>query len=315
MKTFLNFISEASESSQHNKAYGEAYETATVLHLHNNTAAKHNTDPAYQSSIAEVKKKHAAAMAAIPEHLQKRATEAATNSSKSYLKSLKGNHGKSADDIHEIHHTHGGIDTHIGKKVDRAMNPHDLVIKGKGGFIHGASLKATSGTASNNPVNSFDKNSGLKTNLSSIWKKGIEKAGLGGKSTNEIKAVRDTPEVKEANKKVQAEAANHHADAFNNASHEEKKAHLHFLLKGRPDLKYDYVKGEHGGSATPHSELPHMKAIAKAKSLTATVNNNRVHIHDESGNHIATVEHRPTHGSFVSPQANAKFGNIKELKQ
>ena len=314
MITFSSFLSEAVESNQYNKAYGEAYETATVLHLHNNTAAKHNTDPTYKAHIAEVKKRHKTAMASLPDHLKKRALEAAANSGKVYLKSLKDNHNKSPNDINEIHHTHRGIDTHVGKKVDRAMNPHDLVIKGKGNFIHGASLKATSGTASNNPVNSFDNNSGLKTDLAGIWKKGIKKAGLEGKSKAEIKTVRDTPKIKEANKKVQVEAANHHAEAFNNASHAEKKVHLQFLLKGRPDLPYDYVKGEHGGSATPHAELPHMKAIAKAKKFTATVSNNRVHIHDEKGNHIATIEHRPTHGSFISPQANAKFGNIKELK-
>jgi len=35
---------------------------------------------------------------------------------------------------------------------------------------------------------------------------------------------------------------------------------------------------------------------------------------DEKGNHIATIEHRTTHRAFGSPQVNAKFGNIKELK-
>lgn len=317
MRTFLSFIMElqdtekAASLSAHNKNFGEAYETATVLHIHNNTAAKNNSDSKYQSKIEEVKKKHEASMAALPDHLKKRAEEAATHSGTAYIKSLKDNHNKSPEDIHEVHHTHGGIDEHVGKKVNRAMNPHDLIVKGKNGFTHGASLKATSGTASNNPVAAFDRNSGLNTNLSHIWKKGAETAGVGSKSTKERKEVRHQPEIKEANKKVQAEAAQHHADTFNNASHDQKKEHLHFLLKSKPDLPYDYVKGEKGGSATPHHELPHIKAINSSKELKATVHNNVVKIHDEKGNHIASIEHRPSHGSFVSPQANAKFGNMK----
>jgi hypothetical protein len=312
MLTFLTYLQERDTGVNiHNTAYGDAYETATVLHLHNHTAARNNKDPEYQAKIEAVRKKHNEAMEVLPHHKQAQALQAAAHSGDAYLKSLKDNHGKSPNEIHEVHHTSGGIDKHIGRKVDRAGNPHDLIVKGKGGFMHGTSLKATSGTASNNTVKAFDTKAGLKTNLEHIWKKGAHDVGLSGKSTKERKAVRHEPEVVAANKKVQGEAAQHHADVFNKASHEEKQKHLHYLLKSTPDLPYDYVKGEKGGSATPHHELPHIKAINNAKKINATVSSNFVRFHDEHGNHIATVEHRPTHGSFVSPSANAKFGSMK----
>lgn len=310
MFTFTQFL--LSEANEHNKAYGEAYETATVLHIHNNTGAKSNKDPAYQAKIKEVKRKHDAAMKSIPKHLQDKAKQAAKDSGTAYIHSLHANHGQKPADIGEVHHTHLGIDDHVGKKVDRAQNPHDLIVKGKKGFIHGASLKATAGTASNNPVKAFDKNSGLKTNTSSIWEKAKKKAGLEGKTKDEIKKVRDKPHIVKANQETQRKAANHHSDAFNKSDLATQKKHVGFLLKAHSDLPYDYVKGEKGGSATPHHMLPHIQALKKAKSLHSTVDNNRVHIHDHQGNHIATIEHRTTHGSFSSPQANAKFGSMKK---
>jgi len=317
MLTFFDFMLERAsyDDAKHNTAYGAAYETGTVLHVHNNTAAKDNKDPEYQAKIQKVKDDHEKAMASIPEHLRHRAKAAAEASGSAYMKSLKDNHGYDAEHIHEVHHTAAGIGEHLGKKVDRAANPHDLVIKGsKGGkkFIHGASLKARAGTASNNPVGSFDRNSGLNTNVAGVWAQHKKMSNLHTKSNKEIKTVRHEPEVVKANKEAQNASAAHHIEAFGKASLDAQKHHLKHMLKlNKPDLEYDYVKGEGKGSAVPREKMPHAKAIDSAKSFKVTPAGNRFHVHDEKGNHIATFEHRPTHGSFVSPQVNAKFGAMK----
>jgi hypothetical protein len=319
MISFQSFLLE-NESNQHNSAYGDAYETGTVLHLHDNTAARHNTDKEYQAKIDAVRKKHHEALAKLPADKAKKALEAAHHSGKAYLQSLSTHEKIEPDHVHEVHHTNQGIDSHIGHKVDRPSNPHDLVIKGSKGkkkFMHGASLKATSGTASNNAASSFEKISaehGMDTKTSSTWAKGKQAAGLHGKTGAEVKAVKHEPEIKAHNTKTQQASAISHAAAFNNASHANKQKHLRHFLKGNPDLPYHYVKGEKGGSSTPHHEMEHIKAIQNAKHIHATVKNNIVHFHDEHGQHIASTEHRTTHGSFSSPQANFKFGSMKVKK-
>lgn len=319
MKSFQTFLLE-NESNQHNSAYGDAYETGTVLHLHDNTAARHNKDEEYHSKINAVREKHHDALAKLPSDKAHKAIEAAKNSGKAYLHSLSKHEKIEPEHVHEVHHTNQGIDAHIGHKVDRPSNPHDLIIKAKKdnkSIMHGASLKATSGTASNNAAASFEKISadhGMDTKTSSTWIKGKHAAGLHGKSGAEIKAVKHDPEIKAHNTKTQQTSAIAHAAAFNGASHTNKQKHLRHFLKGNPDLPYHYVKGEKGGSSTPHHEMEHMKAIHAAKDLHASVKNNVVHFHDEHGSHIASTEHRTTHGSFSSPQANFKFGSMKAKK-
>lgn len=309
----LGFKSFLIERVDLNTAMADAYETGTALFVHQNTAAKDNKDPEYRERMKGILKKHERAMSMLPDHIQRQAMTAAHASATHYLDSLERNHGYKPSDIEEVHHTNQGIDDHVGRAVDRAQNPHDILVKGRvknKPFMHGASLKATAGTASNNPVAAFDRNSGLNTNLAGIWKEGKNKAGLENKTGKEIKQVRDLPEIGAANKATQQAAANHHAEKFNIADQDAKRAHLRWLLKMNPDLDYDYVKGEGGGSATPIKSMPHYKAISNANNIVATVRNNVVHFHDEQGNHIGYVEHRPTHGAFVSPQANGKFGKL-----
>jgi hypothetical protein len=320
MLTFNEFLLERApaDSSLHNTAYGAAYETATVLHIHEHTAAKNNKDPEYQAKIQKVRENHEKAMSSIPDHLKKRALDAARSSGDAYLKSLSDNHGMKPENIHEVHHTASGIDQHVGKKVNRAANPHDVVVKGKvnnKSIIHGASLKAKAGTASNNPINSFDKNSGLKTNVAGVWADHRKKYNLNGKSVKDIKQIRNNPDIVQANREAQNAAAEHHKEVFKNSSLEDQKHHLRHMLKlNKPDLEYDYVKGEGKGSAVPREQMPHAKAINDAKSFKIVPSSgapNTFHIHDEKGNHIATIEHRTTHGSFISPQVNAKFGKME----
>jgi hypothetical protein len=233
-----------------------------------------------------------------------------------YVDSLKKNHNIDPKDVHEVHHTSKGISHLTGKDSDRIQNPHDIVIKTKSGKLHGASLKATKGTLSNNGIGTIDKHgekSGVKTNLSKIWDEGKKKAGLEGKSNKEIKDKRDDPKVKEINKETQAKAAQHHVQVFNSASAQQKKEHLRHIMKsGKPDVPYDYVNGEKGES-TPSHELAHAKSIEKSKDFKASVEkgSNLVKIHDHEGNHLATVEHRPTHGAFSGIQLNTKIGTVK----
>lgn len=316
--TIIPFASFITEGNEFNQAYGDAYEMGTILHLHNNTAAKNNNNPDYKAKIAKMKAAHKDALNKLPPHMAERAKQASKDSANAYIKSLGTNRGIQPEHIHEIHHSNQGISDFVGRKVDRASNPHDLIVTGsKNGdkFTHGASLKATSGTASNNPVGAFataSEDHGIDVNTHHIWAEGRKRAGLEGMSGKQIKERRDDPDVKEANAETQQVAAHDHASSFDVAPLISQKKHLKFLLKATPDLDYDYVKGEKGGSSTPHDQLPHIKAIDQAKSFTTEVRNNNVHIYDDKGQHIAKVEHRTTHGAFSSPQANAKFGTMNK---
>jgi hypothetical protein len=312
---FKDFLSEG-KGSDLNTIYGDAYETGTALHIHHSTGSAHNKDSEHKARIAHIQQVHDEAMAKLPDHLKERAQKSAKSSASAYLDSLKANHKINAEDVHEVHHTSKGIDKLVGRAVDRKQNPHDIVVKTKSGKIHGASLKATQGTLSNNTTNQFDKEgekSGVKTNISGIWERGKKKAGLHGLSGKEVKARRDEPKVKEANAETQREAANHHAEVFNKSKLSHQKKHMEYLMKTNPDLHYDYVNGEKGKS-TPIEKVDHVKALHSAKSLHATIHNNVVKIHDHEGRHILSVEHRPTHGAFSSIQANAKLGSMKAGK-
>lgn len=334
MKSFHQFILESvlvekapaptgaealNTANKQNTAFGNAYETATVMHLHHATNSQHNPDPEYQSKIKHVEQKHHEAMALLPPNKQEEAVSAAKKSTSAYLESLKTHESVDPEHIHEVHHTSQGISSHIGHHVDRASNPHDILVKGHkpgGPFIHGASLKAKSGTASNNSVPAFEKASelhGLKTDISSHWSAGKKKAGLSGKSGKEIKELRHDPELIKHNTETQQGAAFTHANDFNNAKHKVKQAHILHFLKASPDLPYHYVVGNKGTSL-PIGSHPAVQAIRNSKSLTATVKNNVVHFHNENGEHVASTEHRTTHGAFSSPQANFKFGTMKVTK-
>jgi hypothetical protein len=317
LKSFLDYLIEADEKKEnYNEHFGKAYEIATALHVHSMSGSKNNQDPEHKKRIAQLNKEGKESHDKLPEHLAIRANKAAHSSAVAYLKSLKDNHGIDAKDVHEVHHTSKGISHLTGKDLDRIQNPHDIAIKTKSGKLHGASLKATKGTLSNNGIGSIDKageKKGVKTNLSKVWEDGKKKAGLAGKSNKEIKEKRDDPKVKEINKETQAKAAQHHANAFNSSSPQQKREHLKHIMKAdKPDVPYDYVNGEKGKS-TPSHELPHTKSIEKSKDFKATAEkgSNLVKIHDSEGNHLATVEHRPTHGAFSGIQVNTKIGTVK----
>jgi len=318
MLSFIKYmLTEADEKKEnYNEHFGKAYEVATALHLHNMTSAKDNPDQAHKARMKQLSTDGKEAHDKLPEHLAVRANKAAHSSAVAYLESLKKNHGIDAKDIVEVHHTSKGIGHLTGKDADRIQNPHDVVIKTKDGKLHGASLKATKGTLSNNGIGSIDKagaNKGIKTDLSKIWNEGKKKAGLEGKSGQEVKEKRDDPKVKEINKETQAKAAEHHASAFNSGSASAKREHLRHIMKSdKPDVPYDYVNGEKG-EATPSDQLAHAKSIEKSKDFKATVEkgSNLVKIHDSEGNHLATVEHRPTHGAFSGIQVNTKIGTVK----
>lgn len=314
MIQFKTFLTEGAGSSS-NEDFGVAYETATAMHLHHMTGSKTNKDPEHQGRMQEISQKGKAAYAKLPDHLKKRALESAKASAEAYLSSLQKNHKINPADIHEVHHTSKGIDHLIHAKADRIQNPHDVVVKTKDGKLHGASLKATQGTLSNNGIGTFDSQNKdhIKTDVGAIWAKGKKKAGLEGKSGAEIKAVRDDPKVKAINKETQAEAAAHHAKQFNKASIEDQRKHLRYIMKSeKPAVPYDYVNGEKK-KAVPSHELDHAQAIEKSSKfeMRHTAGSNLVKIHDEEGRHVATVEHRPTHGAFSGVQVNTKIGTMK----
>lgn len=324
MKSFSTFVQEQflsldeeADANASNSAMGDAYEAGTALHIHNATASRSNPDKTYQSKITALKKKHKEALSKLSPEKQTDIATKSKDSATAYLKSLHTHEGISPEHVHEVHHTSQGISQHIGRDVNRAANPHDILIKGKKNkksFVHGASLKATSGTASNNPAASFERQSadhGMSTATTAAWAKGKKKAGLVGKTAKDIKAVRKDETIIGHNRTAQYASAKQHVETFNNASHQQKQAHIKHFLKANPDLPYHYVVGEKGGKSMPIDKHPAVATINKSKSITATAKNGNVHFHDEQGNHIATAEHRTTHGAFSSPQVNFKFGTMK----
>jgi hypothetical protein len=323
MRSFLAFLREdflverdtsaAAAASANNNALGAAYETATALRLHSMTGSSKNKDAAHKKRIERMQTLHDASMTSLSPEKQKQVLEYANNSATAYLDSLKKNKGIKPEDIHEVHHTYAGIDDLMGKKVDRAGNPHDIAIKTKDGTLHGASLKFKPGTLSNSTTNTFDQASnaaGIKTDITGIWNAAKKKAGLEGLSGKEIKARREDPQVLAANKAAQLAAAKHHSEAFNSAKPAQKKAMLQSLMKTSPDLDYDYVVGSKKTSE-PIMEKKHTQVVNNAKDFKAThTPGGVVHIHDQDGNHVMSYEHRPTHGAFSSIQVNGKLGNL-----
>lgn len=320
MLGFLQLLSErdasaALEASNAiNTLKSKVYEHETVLAIHDKSGAASNPDHGYQSKIQKLRNEHEINKMALPDKVRENAVTAAHKSANSYMHSL-GKQGISKEDISEVHHTAHGIDKHIGEKTDRSQNPHDLIVKTKKGNIHGASLKETSGTLSNNGVGTFTVH-GHETkighSISSIWNEGKTKAGLSGLTDKQIKEKQKDEPVKQAYRETQHAAASHHAESFNTATHENKTKHLEMLMKLGYHKKapYDYVNAQKG-SSTPVEDLHHVKLLRNAKELSAKQSGNLVHIHDEKGNKILTVEHRSTGGPFRRNQVNAKLPGSK----
>lgn len=314
LKESIEYIMEAEEkgASAHNQNYADAYEIGTALHLHHMTGSKTNPDKAHQDRMSALHKKGREAFDKLPEHLKHRALNAAHESAKAYLNSLEHNHGIKAKDIEEVHHTSKGISHLVGHHVPQNEAPHDVVIKTKKGQMHGASLKATAGTASNNSPS-------IVHGLPGVYERGLKRVGLHDKSVAERKAVRGRPEMIDNARKTQQEAAAHHTKVFNAMKPSEQKEHVQHLIRHNPDtpIHLDYVNGQKGTS-TPYEKLPHVAKTLAAKHFVAKhePGSNLVKIHavhpDKSEHHITTVEHRYTHGPHVSPQVNAKLATMKD---
>ena len=272
-----------------NKAFADAFEAYTAYRVHQ-MATHNNDDPAHKQRISHIHNSFNEAAAKIPIHLKERAKTLGERAANAYMSSLQ-RQGITNDDIEEVHWTNKGISGAIGRSVDRRNNPHDIMIKYKKSdgthAWHGASLKASEGTASNNGLEAFDTHSvfnGNNTNLQRAWT---------GQKNGQV-------------------AAQHHVTMFNSGTLEDKKNHLHYLLKSRPDVSYHYVIADQGKS-TPIEDHPVIKAINAAENIRAVHKGTNVHFYDQDGKHLAMVEHRRP-GKARSPQANAKFGNLNKEK-
>jgi hypothetical protein len=314
MLNFISFLFE-NEGNRHNEMMGRVYERQTALNLHDSTAAAENKDPEYTAKISAMRAQHEEDKKHLPANVLKTALERAKRSSDAYLKTLESE-GISHRDINKVHHTSKGIDHLVGHNVERSQNPHDVVVETKSKQLHGASLKATSGTLSNNGlgvISAHGQDTGIANNVGAIWKKGIKKAGHEGKSIKEIKEKRKDPAVKSIYKDTQLESAKHHVDSFNEASHDDKLKHMRMLMKLNYEKKvpYAYVNGETGKS-TSIDHLDHVNRLNNAKSLYAVQKGYRVMIHDHTGTPILDIEHRSTHGPFANNQINARLARISK---
>lgn len=330
MLSFSIYLNEAKEGvepdkggSKYNEVMGRVYERATALGVHDNTGARRNKNPEYIKRIKKLKEDQARDLELLPPAIAKSALESAKRSHQAYLSSLQKNHGIDLDSISEVMHTSKGIDDIVGKKVDRTQNPHDIAVKvgdGENAFYHGASLKKTQGTLSNNLHGTFSSHgrdtTGIGHETSNIWKAGIEAAGMGDLTAKQIKERRKDPAVIAAYKEAQKKVIQHHADSFNGADLENQRKHLRYLMKldYEKTVPYDYVNGEKG-KAVPIEDMDHTKAVEDAQGFVAVPKGTMTHIYDHQGRHILSVEHRATHGAFSSMQANAKLGSLKVPKE
>lgn len=305
---------EGSQASAHNQNYADAYEILTALHVHHMSGSKHNPDKAHANRMHELGKKGQEAFDKLPDHLKERALGAAKKSADAYLGSLEKNHGIKPKDIHEVHHTNKGIGHLLGYHVPQNKAPHDVVIKTKKGELHGASLKATSGTASNNTPEA------AVPGLNAHYTAHAKKAGLEGKTKAERKElVKADPKYAAKAKEATVAAAAMHHEHFNKLSHKDQLSHVHHMMRynDKPDIPLDYVNGQKGKSI-PYAELHHIKLANTAKKFSMEhdpkSNMVKVYTHNAKGekHHLITVEHRYTHGPFNAPQANAKFSAHKD---
>jgi len=304
----------------YNEIMGRVYERATALGVHNGTGAKSNRDKEYLGKIEELKRQQEEDIGKLPDNIRDSALKSADNSVRAYLESLQKNHGVNLNDITEVHHTSKGIDDLLGRQVSRRDNPHDIAVRiGKAGqegsYIHGASLKKTQGTLGNNPHGQFSsqgKTTGIGAETSDIWKRGLEKAGLSGLTAEQIKERQEEEPLKKVYRDTQQEVIKHHTDSFNAATPEQQREHLKYLMKMNYDKEapMDYVNGEKGYSI-PVDDMEHSKAVNNSSKFAAVSRGTTTHVYDDQGRHLLTVEHRATHGPFVSMQANAKLGSLK----
>jgi hypothetical protein len=315
-----------SDKINRNTALGAAFETLTAMHLHNRTDSLKNKDPEHIKRMAEIAKKHKAAMAFLSPDKRAKVTKGADRAASAYLESL-GKQGIKPSDISEVHHTSTGISKVLGRQVSQSQNPHDIVIKtkkrhpaafGPHGNLHGTSLKLTQGTISNNGVGEIDKVSrdhGMNLNMSGIWNKGYKDA-VGDMAKKDVKKIRHRKDVEDAYLNTRGKVLKHYENEFNNTGTNpqerlaNQKKHLAYLMKSNPDMNYDYTNAEKGYSK-PVTELDHVKAVNNATGFTTKTTGSMMHVYDQDGRHLLSVEHRATHGPWSSIQVNAKLGTLK----
>ena len=319
---FEDYLEESSEANAANAPKAEAYETLTAMKLHDMTGARNNDDPKFRQQHHETIARHHKAMAKLSPEMRDEVEERAHNSATGYAKSLKDNHKQNLNDIHEVHHTHLGIDSHVGKSVERITNPHDVLVKGKDGFMHGTSLKYRSGGAvTNGSLGSYSKwaeKGGMKNDWPNQHAK-LKKDAVGDASIAELRRQHAAdPEAKaksdEMHKDTMKTMAQTVADHFNSQKHEDKHHLMNYLAKTKPDLGYDYTPGEKVVSY-PHDQHPQGGKILAAKSLTAHHNGTgRVHIRDHEGNNLLNVELRASN-KWSSPTFTTSYMNGKPAKE
>jgi hypothetical protein len=311
-----------SVGSSKNTAIADHFEALAALHIHENTAAKNNQDKNYHEKIKVLKERINKNAALLDKDQIEDNAERSKRAANSYMDSLERNHGIKKEDIIESHHTPHGISHIIGREVDRKSNPHDILIKTKTNRYHGSSLKRGSATESNFGVSKISKHhehesdpkNRILSGLSDIWNKGKQKAKFTKLDKKGLKLWQARKDVIKIHQDTQREAADHHASSFNSANHETQKKHIKHLLKGEPDIPYDRTSAVTGASI-PHNKTRSAITLSKAKKFHAESRNNITHIYalDDTDKkiHVASVEHRSTHGPFKSMQANVK---VKETK-
>lgn len=264
----------------YNHPMAQAFEAATAIKLHEMHGL---TGPEHTKKLKELNNVYKDNIKKLPFFYRNQVNKRAENAAIAFNESIREK-GK----VVEINHiTKKTPITRVSSKVpggDQA-NPHDIHVKFESGEETGASLKFSSkGTISNNSTSSIDKKNHFddKLNLSQY--------------------ISDTNAM-----------AKHHAETFESGTLEQKKKHLHYLLKSNPDIDYYYVDAEKGTS-TSHKEMPHYSAIENANSFITKMSRSgaSLHIYDQDGNHITTIEHRSKHGSGSKPEVLAKLGSIKQ---
>jgi hypothetical protein len=196
-------------------------------------------------------------------------------------------------------------------------------------------LKLTPGTASNNGTGAIDKlgkedpEKHIPTKFDEIWKAGRKVSGIGDRTISQLSDLRrsvdkrNKPEDVDPEKKALYDRINqtyqntrqatlaHHKESFDNATLAQQREHLSHFMKASPDASYHYVVGEKEGKSVPIDEHPNVVAMRNAKSFHTEVRGTRMHVYDNNGKHLLSMEHRSVHGPWSSTQINAKFEKLK----
>jgi hypothetical protein len=306
MLSFKEFLNEANEHNGHMTA---RYELGAALHLHDMVRAANKDTSKESSHVQKMRKDHEVAGSHLDksesgQKVRDSADKRAKASAEGFADSLKKNHKVELKDIASVHHTGAaGLSAVTGNKAhdNKTSNPHDIAVKTKNSHVIGSSLKATSGTMSNNGSKAHPA-------MSDSYKTAAEK----------LKSAKSTEEMTKIGKSAHKEAGKAYTNHFNTAHPDHQRKEMQSLIRQNTDkdaVPLDYTKGN--GKSTPYHKMKIVQHVNtahhfSAKHVQGSDGTTYTHISahssasDKEGTHIGQLEHRSTHSMKLGKAMNAQ---------